>query len=290
MIRSLAFLPGNTPNMLVNGDTMGADALILDLEDAVSPTQKDAARILVRNYLRQNRRRRTFLIVRINATDTPYWEEDIAAVVPAAPDAVMPTKVSGAEMVRRVCERVERAERNSGMEPGSVRLIPLLETALGIENAFAIASASPRVAGLALGAEDLTADLECRRTKEGKEILYARSRIVCAARAAGVAVYDTPFTDVDDFEGLRRDADFARGLGFSGKLVISPRHLDTVNAAFSPTDAEIAYAREVLRLIREAEQQGKGVVSLRGKMIDAPIVARARQVCEAARAIYGEEL
>ena len=290
MIRSLAFLPGNTPNMLVNGDTMGADALILDLEDAVSPSQKDAARILVRNYLRQNRQRRGFLIVRINATDTPYWEEDIAAVVPAGPDALMPAKASGAEMVRTVCARVERAEREAGMEPGSVKLVPLLETALGIENAFEIASASPRVAGLALGAEDLTADLRCRRTKEGAEILYARSRLVCAARAAGVEAYDTPFTDVDDFEGLRRDADFARGLGFSGKLVISPRHLDTVNASFSPTDAEIAYAREVLRLIAEAEEQGKGVVSLRGKMIDAPIVARARQVCEAARAIYGEEL
>ena len=158
----------------------------------------------------------------------------------------------------------------------------MIETALGVENAFFAASASPRVAGLFLGAEDLTADLRCRRTKAGREIAYARGRLVVAARAAGVEVYDTPFTDVNDDEGLEADALLAKSLGFSGKAAISPRHVGTINRVFSPTAEEIGYAREVLAAIRQAEAQGKGAVALRGKMIDAPIVARARQTIEAA--------
>ena len=136
-----------------------------------------------------------------------------------------------------------------------------------------------------LGGEDLTADLQCKRTKEGQEIFYSRSRIVVAARAAGVDCYDTPFTDVNDDKGLRKDAAFAKALGFTGKSAISPRHVADINAAFSPTMADIEYAEEVMETIRLAKEQGKGVVSLRGKMIDAPIVTRARQVLEMAEAM-----
>ena len=168
-----------------------------------------------------------------------------------------------------------------------MKLIPLIETALGVENAYAIASADPRVAAIFLGGEDLTADLQCKRTKEGREIFYARSRMVNAARAASVEVYDTPFTDVNDPEGLRADAQLAKSLGFTGKASISPRHVDAINEVFTPTQAEIDYAHEVMDTIAEAKRQGKGVVSLRGKMIDAPIVARARQVLEIERALLG---
>ncbi|MBQ9299591.1 MAG: CoA ester lyase [Clostridia bacterium] len=288
MIRTLSFLPGNTPNMLINGETLGADALILDLEDAVSPAEKDTARILVRNYLRTQRIRKTFLIVRINATDTAYWRDDLAIILPEKPDAVLPTKVSGRQMLDTLTAEMSRVEQDAGLERPTP-LLPLIETAMGVENAIEIASYSDRIMGLALGGEDLTADLHCKRTKEGQEIFYARTRLVCAARAAGVNVFDTPFTDVDDMEGLEKDAQFAKALGFSGKLVISPRHIDTVNAVFSPTEEEIEYARLILACIRDAKAQGKGVVSLRGKMIDAPIVARARQVVEDARQIFGEE-
>ena len=170
------------------------------------------------------------------------------------------------------------------------RILALLETALGVENAYAIAAASPRMMGLFLGAEDLTADLRCRRTKESGEILYARGRLVCAARAAGIEVYDTPFTDVRDLEGLEVDAAFAKGLGFSGKACISPAHIATVNRVFSPSQAEIDYARDVFAAIEEAKRQGKGAISLRGKMIDAPIVQRARLVLEAAAEIEGVDL
>lgn len=287
MMRTLAFLPGNTPNMLINGDTLGADALILDLEDAVSPAEKDSARILVRNFLANQKKRRQIYIVRINATDTEYWKDDLKAILPVKPDYIMPTKVSGAPMLTELSDYIKELEEQFGIEKNTVRLIPLLETALGIERAFEIATFSDRIAGFALGAEDLTADLQCKRTKEGQEISYARMRVVCAARAAGIEVFDTPFTDVDDVEGLCVDAQKAKDLGFSGKLVISPRHIDYVNDIFSPSEEEIEYAKAVLNVIREAKAQGKGVVSFRGKMIDAPIVARARQVCEAAEAIYG---
>jgi len=169
------------------------------------------------------------------------------------------------------------------MEKGSVGLIPLIETALGIENAFQIASACPRVKAIFLGGEDLTADLHCKRTKQGEEIAYARSRMVCAARAAGVEVYDTPFTDVHDDEGIYADAKKAKSLGFTGKSAISPRHVKAINEVFSPSLQDIEYAYEVMEAIRIGKEQGKGAVSLRGKMIDAPIVARARQTIEAAQ-------
>ncbi len=287
MIRSLAFLPGNTPNNLINGDTLGADALILDLEDAVSPAEKDSARVLVKNYLKNQKEKKCIIVVRINATDTDYWKDDLRAILPMKPDYIMPTKVSGREMLQEISDYMDEVEKEFQIERNTTKLMPLLETALGIENSFQIATFSDRIASFALGAEDLTADLQCKRTKEGNEIYYARTRVVCAARAAGIEVYDTPFTDVDDMEGLRKDIQTSKDLGFSGKLVISPRHIDEVNEYFSPSLEEIEYAKEVLETIRIAKEQGKGVVSLHGKMIDAPIVARAKQVCEAAEEIYG---
>lgn len=191
------------------------------------------------------------VIVRINGLDTPYWEKDVEEIVPLRPHLLMPTKVSGREYIQTLGERISRLERENG-------------------------------------AEDLTADLRCKRTKEGKEIFYSRSRLVCAARAAGIDAYDTPFTDVDDLEGLEQDALLAKSLGFSGKAVISPRHVNCVNRIFSPSEGEILHARQVLEAIEEAKRMGKGAVSLNGKMIDAPIAARAKQVLEMARQMNGE--
>ncbi len=287
MRRSMLFIPGNTPNLLMNADILGSDAIILDLEDAVSPAEKDAARILVRNALKTLGYRGVEVIIRINPTETEFWKRDLEAVLPLRPSMIMPTKVSGPEVVREVSDYMSTLEQREGIPVGTVKLIPLIETALGVENAYAIASADPRVAAIFLGGEDLTADLQCKRTKEGREIFYARSRMVNAARAASVEVYDTPFTDVNDPEGLRADAQLAKSLGFTGKASISPRHVDAINEVFTPTQAEIDYAHEVMDTIAEAKRQGKGVVSLRGKMIDAPIVARARQVLEIERALLG---
>ena len=283
----MLFIPGNTPNLLMNADVLGADSIILDLEDAVSPAEKDAARILVRSALSSLGYKGCEVIVRINPIETDFWKKDLDEVIPLRPGMIMPTKVSCADDVRTVSDYIAQVEERCGMEKNTVRLIPLIETAMGVENAFAIASADPRVAAIFLGGEDLTADLRCKRTKEGNEIFYARCRMVNAARAAGVDVYDTPFTDVDDIDGLYKDAAFAKSLGFTGKASISPRHVAGINEVFSPTQADIDYAHEVMETIRMAKAQGKGVVSLRGKMIDAPIVTRARQVIEMEKAIFG---
>lgn len=283
MRRSLLFLPGNTPNMLINGSCLGADAVIFDLEDAVSPAEKDAARILVRNTMTYMDFRGCERVVRINGIDTPYWKEDLDEILPCRPDLILLPKTGSAADIREADAYITETEKRLGLTSGAVGLVALIETALGVENAFAIASASPRVAALFLGAEDLTADLRCKRTKEGREIEYARTRLVTAARAAGVDVYDTPFTDVNDDEGIETDAALAKALGFTGKASISPRHVETINRVFSPSQAEIDYAYEVMETIRLAKEQGKGAVALRGKMIDAPIVERARQTIAMAR-------
>ena len=277
MRRSMLFLPGNTPNMLINGAVLGSDAVILDLEDAVSPAEKDAARILVRNTIRYMDFQGCEIIVRINSTDTPFWKKDLDAVLPERPAVILLPKTNTAQDILTADGYITELEQKYGFAPNTVALMPLIETAMGVENAFAIASASPRVCALFLGAEDLTADLRTKRTKEGKEIEYARTRLVVAARAAGVDVYDTPFTDVNDDEGIEKDAAYAKALGFTGKSSISPRHVEVINRIFSPTEEEIDYAYEVMDTIRLAKEQGRGVVALRGKMIDAPIVARAEQ-------------
>ena len=285
MRRSMLFLPGNNPNMLINGNCLGADAVIFDLEDAVSPDEKDAARILVRNTMRYMDFRGCEIIVRINSIDTPYWKKDIDAILPHTPGLILLPKTGSAADVLAADEYITQMEEKLGLTPGMVGLIPLIETALGVENAFAIASATKRVKALFLGAEDLTADLQCKRTKEGREIEYARTRLVMAARAAGVDVYDTPFTDVNDDEGIEIDANLAKSLGFSGKASISPRHVEVINRVFSPTMAEIDYAYEVMEAITLAKQQGKGAIALRGKMIDAPIVTRAQRTIAMAQAL-----
>ncbi len=283
MRRSMLFLPGNTPNMIINGDSLGADSIILDLEDAVSPDEKDAARLLVRNAIREMGFAGVEITVRINSIDTDYWRDDVEAIVPLKPDLIMPPKASSAADMQKLDAFIAEVERKNGIPEGSVKLIPLIETALGVERAFEIATACPRVTALFLGGEDLTADLRCKRTKAGNEIDYARKRLVCAARAAGIDVYDTPFTDVNDDEGIVVDAEYAKSLGFTGKSAIAPRHIRAINEVFSPTLADIEYAKMVFEAIRVGKLQGKGAVSLRGKMIDKPIVERARQTLEAAK-------
>ena len=285
MRRSMLFLPGNTPNMLINGNCLGSDAIIFDLEDAVSPAEKDAARILVRNTLRYMDLRGCETIVRINSIDTPYWQKDLDTVLPQQPNLILLPKTNSAADILAADAYMTALEEKLGLANNTVGLMPLIETALGVENAFAIATASKRVQALFLGAEDLTADLQCKRTKESREIEYARTRLVVAARAAGVAVYDTPFTDVNDDEGIWTDARVAKALGFNGKASISPRHVDVINQVFSPTQKEIDYAYEVMDAIALAKEQGRGVIALHGKMIDAPIVARAQQTIAAAEAL-----
>lgn len=279
-MRNFLFVPGNSPKMLSSANFLGSDAIVIDLEDAVPPTEKDAARILARNAILALKYR-VRLGVRINALDTTYWRDDLRELLPLGPAFIMLPKTADADSIHTLLEAMTELEDQMGI-PVYTSIIALLETAEGIENAYAIAKASQRVEALFLGAEDLTANLCAVRTKGGEEISYSRSRIVCAARAAGIDAYDTPFTDVEDIEGLRVDARFARQCGFTGKASINPRHIGEINNAFSPSETEIAYSEEVLAIIKAAAQEGKGAVSLHGKMIDPPIVARARYVLKLA--------
>ena len=289
MRRSMLFLPGNTPNIIVNAEILGADAVILDLEDAVAPAEKDSARILVRsaisaNGLRKMRGHRAHQLHWTRTTGGRIWTR----FFPCSPDLIMPAQDGARPRTccawTRTCPRIEE---KLGLPEHSVGLIPLIETARGVENAYAIASACPRVKAIFLGGEDLTADLRCKRTKGGEEIRYARSRMVMAARAAGVDVYDTPFTDVNDDEGIYDDARYAKSLGFTGKACNLARATSRrVNEVFSPTKAEVDYAYEGYGGHRaSARSRARARVSLRGKMIDAPIVARAQQTLEAAEVL-----
>ena len=283
MRRSMLFIPGNNPKMMINCGYLPTDAIIFDLEDAVSPAEKDAARILVRNAIQSIDLTGIEVIIRINSVDTDYWKKDLDTVVACKPDLIMLPKSSSADDIERLALQLSLCEMKNWLPNGSIGILPLIETALGVENAYRIAAASPRVKAIFLGAEDLSADLRCKRTKEGSEILYARGRLVNAARAANVDVYDTPFTDVEDDEGMLADAKFAKSLGFTGKAAINPRHVSVINEVFSPTEAEIAYAHEVMDAIAEAKAKGLGAIALHGKMIDAPIVARAQQTLDAAK-------
>jgi len=284
--RSLLFIPGNSPAMMLNAPVLGADAIIFDIEDAVAPADKDAARILIRNAIRNLDFGRIEVSVRVNDITTPYWQEDIRAVLPAKPSFLVLPKIESPEHIIEFDKFVTQIEKDNSIAKGTVKFAPLLETAMGIENAFQIGqTCKERLIGLVMGGEDLATSLWAVRTRESHEILYARQRIVSAARALGLTPYDTVYADVDDMEGLIKDTKFSRELGFPGRLLISPRHVDIVNTIFSPSEEEIAYAGEVMEIIEEAKRLGKGAISLRGKMIDAPIVTRARQILEIAAQI-----
>lgn len=278
--RTMLWIPGNNPGMMVNAPIMNADTVIFDIEDAVVQAEKDAARFMIRNAL-LNLPIRAETAIRINGINTPLWEEDLETVLPSRPDTVVVPKLEKPEELTQVENALDRIERENSMPVGKTRLIPILETALGIENAFLIASCKcARLDAVMIGGEDLATDLMVGRSKSGEEILFARSRVVLAARAAGLAPIDTVFTDVEDMEGLETDTRLSRKLGFAGRAVISPRHLKTVNRMYSPSAEEIADAQEVIKAVEEGERRGIGAVSRNGKMIDAPIVARARNVLE----------
>ena len=277
--RTLLFIPGNNPGMLQNGGVLGADALAFDLEDAVAPREKDAARFLVGHALRNVDYGTSEKVVRINALDT-FAAIDIPAIIPCRPDALLVPKVDSAEDIHQVVAMIKAAERPGQKE---VVIFALIETPLGIENAFQIASADKRVVAICLGAEDYTAGLGAERTKGGQEIFSARTKIVNAAMAAGVHPMDTPWTDVTDETGLVEDTVFAKQLGFKGKLTINPRHVDAIHKVFNPTPKEVAWAERVVAILKEAEAQGAGAISLDGKMIDKPIVDRAERVIALAK-------
>lgn len=277
--RTLLFIPGNNPGMLQSLDILGADCVFIDLEDAVALSEKDAARILVREYL-LTFETKTDIFVRINPLDSPYFYEDL--------EAIKDLDIKGIVLPKAEIESMTRVEEYLNKNNLELAVIPLIETAIGLETALDIVRISDRIIGLFLGAEDLTLDLGAKRTKGSKEIEYARSRIIAASKANGIQAFDTPFTDTDDIEGLRIDTENAKNLGMTGKTAISPRHVDIINEVFSPTDAEIEYALRVVEGVKSANEKGLGAFSLDGKMVDAPIIRRALNLLRLSRD-YKEE-
>lgn len=276
--RSMLYVPGNAPAMLRDAHIYGPDSVMFDLEDSVSPREKDAARHLVFQALKHYDYAGVERIVRINGLDTAFGLEDIAAVVCGGVDAVRLPKTDGPEDIIAVEQAVAAAERRFGRPAGSVKLIAAIESARGILAVREIATASPRLIAIAIGAEDFVTDMHTTRSPDGVELLAARSMLVMAARATGIMAIDTVFSSVDDVEGFQREARLAKQLGFDGKSVIHPSQIAMVHAIYAPTPDEIAKARRVIAAAADAEAKGSGVIALDGKMIDKPIVERATRV------------
>jgi citrate lyase subunit beta/citryl-CoA lyase len=280
--RSLLYVPGNMPSMLQNIPIFACDAVIIDLEDAVPLTEKDAARRLVRRFLETYRERNKEILVRINPLDTSWGYDDLREVLPALPDGVRLPKADTPEIVERLDTFLTEFEEQLGVEIGRFQILPSIESAQGVIDCIATARTSKRIFGLAFGAEDYTASMEIERTKGGEELLNARARVVWAAKAAGIQAIDTIFSDVKDMDGLRRETELVKTLGFTGKSLVNPRQIELVHEVFAPKPEEIAYALEVIEAIQRAREMGTGVISLGGKMVDAPVVKRALRVIKTA--------
>lgn len=276
MRRSLLFIPANSPAMLQNADIFDADGIIFDFEDAISIMEKDAARDLLSEYLKAFELKHTELIVRINDVDSIFFHEDLKRVVSLNVDTIMLPKAtsSALEIIEPLLLKLEKTAKRDKM-----MIIPIIEQAVSLFEVEIIAK-HPRVTALLLGAEDLATNLEVERTLEGEEILLARQLVVYAAKAYSKDAIDTPYTDVTNKEGLHFDAMHAKKLGMNGKACIHPIQIDEINQCFTPSKKDIEYAKRILEAEKEAMSQGKGAFSVDGKMIDKPIIMRARKLLE----------
>ena len=287
--RSMLYIPGDSPKMIQNSPYFGADSILLDLEDAIAMAEKDSARRVVSTFLRNFDFGDLTVIVRINGADTEFFEDDIKEIIPCRPYAVRIPKCSSPDDVLLADRKIAECEEKNGIPVGTVKIHAMIETALGLERAFAIASACPRVGALTIGGQDFTADMGVQKTKEGTELFYARCRIVAAAHAAGVEAYDTVWADIDDPEGLYKESRQIVTLGFTGKACIHPSQIEMIHKAFQPAEKELRKALKIVAAAKEAEENGKGVIAVDGKIVDAPIVARSQHLLELAK-MYGMEL
>jgi citrate lyase subunit beta / citryl-CoA lyase len=281
--RSRLYLPGGEPKFMLNAGLHRPDGVILDLEDSVHPVHKPGARLLVRNALRAVDFGTAERMVRIN--QLPLGLEDLEAIVPECPDLILLPKTERPEQVVEVARRIAtiREAHLAAPDAAPIWLMPIIESALGVENAFAIAGASGTIAALTIGLEDYTADLGVVKTRDGTETLWARQRIVNAARAAGVQAIDSVYGDVQDDEGLIAWARASRAMGFTGMGCVHPRQIRILHGAFRPSAEELERAERVVAAFTEAAERGLAVVSLGSKMIDPPVVLRAVRLVEQTR-------
>ena len=282
--RSMLFLPGANAAMLSTSFVYKPDSIMFDLEDAVSIKEKDSARLLVAQTLKLPvyKEHGIETVVRINALNTPFGLKDLEAVVRAGVDVVRLPMTNSAEDIHEIEAHVERIEKECGREVGSTKLMAAIESAQAVVNAVSIAKSSPRLIGIALAAFDYLVDMQTERG-DGTELFYARCAVLHAARVAGIDAFDVVYSNVNDDEGFLKEVNLIKKLGYNGKSLINPRQIELLHNAYAPTASEVENAKKVVEAAEEGERRALGVVSLNGKMIDAPIIARAQKTIELAK-------
>ena len=292
LFRSLIFVPGNRPNMLERAISFDADIIMVDLEDSVPPGEKAPAREVAKEWVtklaKEAPRPSRKIMVRVNSLDTGLTRDDVASVVGADLYGISLGKPESPWDIREADRIISAAEASSGLEHGKIKLIPWIENAKAVMAAQQLGAASPRIVALAFGAEDYTNDMGIERTDTGEEVFFPRAGVPVAARAARVASLDSPFVAFKDPDALLRDAQVSRQLGYTGKFAIHPSQIDAINETFSPSEDEIAYARQVVEAWNRAEAEGRGSAALDGRMIDVPVIKRAQNLLEFAKAIKAQ--
>lgn len=286
-LRSLLFVPGNKENMLEKASGFRPDAFIPDMEDSVPTAEKANARRVIKSYLAKLAATGVPVIPRVNSLDTEWIEEDLAAVIGPHIYGISVGKVDVPDDIQSISDLIADLENKAGITPGTLKMIPWLESAKAIVHCYPICSTSPRIIGVAFGGEDFTHDLGIERLEDESEVAYPRNVLCIAARAAGIAALDTPYFRFKDEDGLKANIAAAKQTGFKGKFAIHPAQVDAINAGFSPSEAELAHARRVIAAFEEAECQGRGSTSLDGKVIDVPVVKRARALLAMAEGEHG---
>lgn len=282
IVRSLLFVPGHRARFYEKLAEFRPDAVIVDLEDAVPPNEKPLARAMVRERLGGPLLAELQVYVRVNAVDTPYFRDDIPGVVAAGLYGIFLPKAASAEQLHEANRLLAQAELRVGLPMGTIRIVPIVESVRGVLNACELATASPRVTALAFGAEDFSLDLGVERSRDGVETRYPRAQVALAAHGAGRLAIDTPWTAIDDTEGLLRETREARQLGYVAKQAIHPSQIPLIHEVFAPTADEVAWASRVVEAYQDAIGRGTGAINLDGKLIDVPMVGRARRVLDRA--------
>lgn len=282
--RALLYVPGDDRRKIEKAAALGADCVCLDLEDGVAASRKVEARTVVTQAMQEVYFRRSERCIRINSPGSGLEKEDIKAALSARPDAIVVPKVEKADQVQWAACEIEAYELREGLPLGGIRLLVGVETPLGILNLREICAADRRLEAVIFGGEDFAAAVGATRTRNGVELLYARSAVIVACAAHGLQAIDIVYIDYRDTEGLRAEAEQGARMGFAGKQVIHPSQIAPVQAAFTPSDDAIAQARRVVETFEASQKEGRGAYGLDGKMIDRPLYRAAQNVLERARA------
>ena len=290
LLRSLIFVPGNRANMLERARDFNADIIMYDLEDSVPSAEKVNARDMARQWVPDLRIAGRRVMVRCNGLDTGLTRDELAAVIGPDLYGVSVGKTESSWDIQEIDRIIGPYEAAAGLEPGTIKLVPWIESAKAVMNAQQMAGASSRIIAIAFGAEDYTVDMGLQRTDSGEEVYVPRATAAIAARAAGVASLDSPYVAFRNPEGLKEDCSTARQLGYNGKFAIHPAQIDTINETFSPNPEDVAYARRVMEAWNQAEAAGRGSLDLDGKMVDVPVVKRAQNLLALVEAINQQSL